>query len=105
MLEKIAIFMGVDVTYSDIVYLDSKSELRHLINNRSKSEGLLFDCDWNWLMCVVEKIESYGGDKNEFDIYGNCVQLGNEGFFGKSKIDATYKAVCWWIEKYFINHK
>jgi hypothetical protein len=97
--EKIAKFIGVDAEYSPTIYKDSKSPLRHILNNRNKSEGLLFDSDWNWLMVVVEKIESLGYDENEFDIFGNCVQLGNEEFVGKSKIEATYKAVCWWISE------
>ena len=97
MNEKIAKFIGVDIDYSDVIYKDSKSELKHLINNRNKSDGLLFDSNWEWIMEVVEKIESFGGDENEFDIFGNCVQLGDKEFIGKTKIEATYKAVCWWI--------
>lgn len=101
MQEKMAKFIGVDVNYSDNKYMDSKSPLRHIINNRDKADGLLFDSDWNWLMAVVEKIESFGGDVNEFDIFGNCVQLGDAEFVGRSKIEATYNAVCWWINEYY----
>lgn len=101
MEEQIAKLIGVDVDYSDIVYKDSKSELRNIINNRNKSEGLLFDCDWNWLMVVVNEIEKLGGEDNEFDIFANCVQLGEEGFVGSTKIEATYKAVCWWVSQYY----
>ena len=51
----IAEFMGVDVNYSDIVYKDSKSPLRHFIDNRNKLDGLDFHNSWDWLMPVVEK--------------------------------------------------
>lgn len=48
--------IGVDTDYSNEVYKDSKSGLRHIINNREKEDGLLFSSDWNWLMYVVEFI-------------------------------------------------
>jgi hypothetical protein len=54
----IAEYLGVDIQYSDTVYKDSRSELRHIIDNRDKSEGLLFHCSWDWLMPVVGKIET-----------------------------------------------
>lgn len=65
-------------------------------------EGLPFYNEWNEIMPVVIKIESLGGDENEFDIFGNCVQLGDEEFVGKKKLDAVIKAVNWWINKYYI---
>ena len=52
--------LGVDVDYSTEVYKDSKSPLRDYINNKPKSEPLLFDEDWNWIMWVVEAIEKLG---------------------------------------------
>lgn len=55
-----------------------------------------FDIDWNWLMKVVVWIEEHGGDENEFDIFGNCVQAGEKEFVGKTKIEATWKAVVDW---------
>lgn len=55
-------FLGVDVDYSTQVYKDSKSPLRDYINNKPKSEPLLFDEDWNWIMRVVKEIENlYNG--------------------------------------------
>jgi len=50
--------IGVDADYDDNVFKDSKSRLRYIIHNRDKSEGLLFNSDWNWLMCVVDFINS-----------------------------------------------
>lgn len=52
----IAKMIGIDTEYSNDVYKDSKSGLRHIVNNRSKKDGLLFSSDWNWLMYVVEFI-------------------------------------------------
>ena len=52
----IAKMIGVDTEYSNEVYKDSKSGLRHIINNRKKEDGLLFSSDWNWIMYVVEFI-------------------------------------------------
>jgi hypothetical protein len=50
-------------------------------------------------MPVVIKIENIGGDKNEFEIFGNCVKLGDMGFIGEIKLEAIIKAVNWWIDK------
>jgi len=60
-------------------------------------EALPFYNNWEEIMPVVIKIESFGGDKNEFDIFGNCVQLGDEEFVGKTKLEAVIKAVNWWL--------
>lgn len=54
----IAEFIGVDLHFDEKVYRDSKSELRHIIDNRSKNEGLLFHCFWDWIIPVVIKIEN-----------------------------------------------
>jgi hypothetical protein len=58
--ELIALFLGVDVNYSEEVYKDSMSPLRHLIHNRPKTEGLEFHSSLDWLIYVIEKIESLG---------------------------------------------
>jgi hypothetical protein len=34
------------------------------------------------------------------DIFGNCVQLGDEEFVGKTKLEAVIKAVNWWVSQY-----
>lgn len=60
-------------------------------------EGLPFYNTWEELMAVVIKIESFEGDENEIDIFGNCVQIGNQEFIGKTKLEAVRKAVDWWI--------
>lgn len=62
-------------------------------------ESLPFYDSWDEIMPVVIKIESFGGDENEFDIFGNCVQLGNLEFVGKTKLDAIIKAVNWFVSK------
>ncbi len=65
-----------------------------------------YDISWNWLMPVVEKIESLnnGSEDNEFDIFSNCVQLrANESadeFVDETKMKAVYKAVLFYIKNY-----
>lgn len=54
---------------------------------------ILYFNEWDDLIPVVEKIESLGGDGYEFDIFGNCVQLGDEDFVGKTKMDAVIKVL------------
>jgi hypothetical protein len=66
-------------------------------------EELPFYNNWNEIMPVVIKIESFGGDENELDIFGNCVQLGDEEFVGKTKIEAVIKAVNWWVSQHYAN--
>ncbi len=63
-------------------------------------EENVYHTSYDWLIPVVEKIEKNGGDENEFDIFGNCVQLSDEEFVGKTKIEAIWKAVVWWILQY-----
>ena len=61
---------------------------------------LQFHSNWNWLMKVVEKIESIqNSDDYEIDIFGNCCSIGLDiESVGKSKIEATFKAVVKFIE-------
>ena len=63
-------------------------------------EGLQFYDNWNEIMPVVIKIESFGGDENELDIFSNCVQLGDKEFVGKTKLEAVIKAVNWWVSQH-----
>ena len=70
-------------------------------------EEMLFDTDWNWLMEVVEKIESFNYD---FKILGGCWVVvtdcdtdRNESeeileSFGETKIDTVYNAVVEFIK-------
>ena len=58
-------------------------------------DQLTYHSNWNELMKVVIEIEERGGDDNEFDIFGNCVQLGDEEFVGETKIEAVWKSVVW----------
>lgn len=66
-------------------------------------EDFVEDCyhtSYDWIMPVVSKIESLGGDDNQFNICGNSVKLGNEKFVGKTKIEAIWKAVVWWVSQH-----
>jgi hypothetical protein len=55
----IALMLGVDVNYSTQVYRDSKSNLRHIIDNMPKSEHLKFNIDWNWLMEAIQFLHKH----------------------------------------------
>ncbi len=57
-----------------------------------------YDTSWDWLMPVVEKIEGLGYFYSDSD--GERIQVTN--IQGKSKIEATYKAVVEFIKWY--NH-
>lgn len=65
---KIARFIGVDVDYSPTVYKDSKSPLRHLINNLSKDNELLFHKSWDWLMPVMIMLKKFQNESNDWSI-------------------------------------
>ena len=67
-----------------------------------RADTLVYHASWNKLMEVVIEIEKHGGDENELDIFGNCVQLGDEEFVGKTKIEAVWKAVVWWVSQHSI---
>ena len=98
----IARFMGIkpimginEHYYNSIYYYYNNAEMQLY-------EGLPFYNEWNEIIPVVIKIESLGGDQNEFDIFGNCVQLSDEEFVGIDKLDAVIKAVNWWIKTYYV---
>lgn len=75
------------------------------IEYRMPLEELRFDTSWDWLMPVVEKIETLETDEDciDFDIYSNAVvvettetkialyNLSEETF--TTKLESTYKAV------------
>jgi hypothetical protein len=96
---KIAKFMGLkEITglYDDILDTTFYS---YQPDNRYGLESVPHYNTWNDIMPVVIKIESMGGDENEFDIFGNCVQLGDEEFVGKTKMEAVRKAIDWWLKE------
>ena len=67
------------------------------------TEELLYYSDWNWLMEVVEKIESLGFetslDKNGFFIRINGSNT-QSGLFVKNKIESVYNACIEFITWY-----
>lgn len=78
-------------------------------SNTTKSflygEDLKFHNDWNWLMLVVEKIESYGHAVEISETY--CLissttnwTIANIGGGDYTKLSATYEAVINFIEWY-----
>lgn len=72
------------------------------IIGKYRAATLVYHSSWNKIMEVVIAIEEKGGDENELDIFGNCVQLGDEEFVGKTKIEAVWKAVVWWVSQHSI---
>lgn len=66
---------------------------------------LAFNYDWNWLMLVVEKIESLGfifksrGASSTF-LKKNEALIWNDEFTGNSKIQATYNACVEFVKLY-----
>ena len=63
-------------------------------------EAIPFYNSWDEIMPVVIKIESFGGDENELDIFGNCVQLGDKEFVGNTKLESVINAVNWWVSQH-----
>jgi hypothetical protein len=72
-------------------------------------EHMQYHSSWDWLMPVVEKIEAIeNSDDYEVDIFGNCCEIGtndNHSAVGKTKIEATWKAVVQFIQWYNQNKK
>jgi hypothetical protein len=93
---KIAKFMGLNPIQG---FNEQTGNHYYYYNNAEMQdyEALPFYDTWNEIMPVVIKIESLGGDENRFNIFGNCVQLGNRDFVGKTKLEAVTKAIHWWI--------
>ena len=92
----IAEFMGY--TFVNGVYESPKDEF-HI-------DEMLYDTSWNWLMPVVEKIESLG---YEFFIVENRVEVAHNtdhsietiiDLTSRSKRDATYQGVVEFINQY-----
>lgn len=84
----IAEFIGVDITYSETEYRDSKSVLRDKIDHYPKSEELKFHSSWDWLMAAVEKIITSYFDKRE-SIFSGLTEV---------NIEKTFVAVVKFIE-------
>lgn len=65
------------------------------------NKGLQYHSDWNWLMEVVEKIESIG---YSVEIVNNECYIHNQndfdmGFIGTTKIESTYDACVKFIKQ------
>jgi len=63
---------------------------------------LLYDDSWDWIMPVVEKIETIEPNM-EFTITGKIVYYNNQEFIGESKLNSIYKAVVYAIETFTSN--
>ena len=91
-------------------FLPSKSTINYL------AEDLDYDNDWNWLMPVVEKIESFQDGEDGDSMRGHLYNFRIEQHFvyildgesmdviiemnGDNKLDATYNAVVEFIKQY-----
>lgn len=126
--EMIAVFMGAVIIGKGesrlIAFPDTKIEGGGYISNNKSIKDLKYHTSWDWLMPVVEKIESLGdGDYiTEFSINNHNVTLISQvnskvkealnlpidtlkvriDYFDSdsSKLQATYQAICQFIEWY-----
>lgn len=101
----IAEFMGLSIKEGVSYYTDENDMFP--MNVEVKGVHLPYDTDWNWLMPVVEKIESLG---YEFFIVEDRIKIAHNTdhsidtiinfTLGGSKREATYKAVVEFINQY-----
>ena len=113
----IADFMGIDTFHHEVFGWYSNEEEHQ--SEEGKSTPLAYNWSWDWLMPVVEKIESinetdtsYGNlvditttyvritRKKENTIYGEPTIVIDRKTVAVSKIDAVYKAVIEFIKWY-----
>lgn len=106
----IANFMGAEVD-ENFVYFTELTNPRCIDDTLHKSD-LLYDSSWDWLMPVVEKIESITlGEDNSFNIMigattycviqdsnGECYEMIHNG--EETKLLCVYKAVVEFIKWY-----
>jgi len=104
----IAEFMGF-APEKNIGWYDGDMMMPQIVydtNNGNCFDELLFDQSWDWLMTVVEKIESLrdvNGNAYRFTIDMCNAQIEEtniEILGGAFKIDTTYKAVVQFINQY-----
>lgn len=112
----IAEFMGATLKNSSVFHLlNNKNELwlpihgicRYDTTQVGNGKILKYHTSWDWLMPIVEKIESNGYDvrirKDDCIIY-YCSDASDDVVLyvesGKGKLDSTYKAVVQFIEWY-----
>lgn len=105
----IAEWIGVDLNFSETVYKDSRSELRHFIDNRLKSDGLLFHTSWDWLMPVGKKIMEYlnGIDRPNKDAvcYGDALEVDIHCAIREYDLPKAHEAICNFITWYNQNNQ
>lgn len=98
----IAEFMGFQKT--NIGWYDSEDSLSLSYTNDNTFDILLFDESWDWLMPVVEKIESQQAEGYNILIEGANCWIETQGIsfegMGMTKLEATYKAVLEFIKWY-----
>lgn len=115
--EAIALFMGVHHEIRKYTNNpDDKGIMIYFFPDAGTKETYLLDAKelpyntrWDWLMPVVEKIESIeNSDDYEVDIFSNCCEIGckdEHSAVGKTKIEAVWQAVIQFILWYNQNNK
>ena len=111
----IAAFMGAEYFEDGNYWRDSKSSMRHMLDN---AKDLHFHSSWDWLMPVVEKIEpTYSPKHGYFGVHissNQCTIQGTKGMndpasslirysdqhYALTKIEAVYSAVIAFIKWY-----
>ena len=91
----IAEFMGLEIVNADIILYELNG-IAYPINK------LQYHKSWDWLMPVVQKIESLG---YVFTIQGGKAEYGEmisktQSFIAEDKLSSTYKAVVDFINQY-----
>lgn len=84
--------------------LEQQGQWVYVLGQDFFKERIKYHYSWDWLMPVVEKIESIqNSDNYEVDIFGKCCEIGvmdEHSAVGKTKIEATWLAIVEFIKWY-----
>lgn len=100
----------IEMQSTNIGWFDSESVLRLVYTSDNTFDELLFHSSWDWLMAVVDKIESIG-DYYVKIVGCNCIIGCKEGFdvyvdsFKDSKKESVYDCCTSFVKWYNANVK
>lgn len=107
----LAKFLGWEVDSFSVVVTKQHSSLLNLERRRVFDLALRFDTDWNWIMLVVEKINTIEGGRFTFQIMSMDVEIHDylkgglyiDFFSGNTPdqlIKSVYEACVEFVKKY-----